>query len=507
LPKIACILFPLFLLIPTQPDSAAERIAKSVESRCALPQRLVDVTLKVPANLTWDFLQNRQRSDTVRVSVTNLTTRELRLHVSVTGMLDISPAEFDIGVLRARDFRGFDSTPPIVVIDTGFNFAWTKSLRIEVSICDTDSLVGWTTEPLLVHTPSLAELTFPPATFTLDPGRGNYMQNPSDIVLGIINTTQSELRDVRTRLEFDPKQFYLPNQQTPVIAYDTVQPGARARFAWTLIAVPQSTIKTATLAVVLTTANGASLRLARSITLPSAGIVYTTCDLSSSVDATGDTLHFIPAIDDYRDAFGTRSSTGLYNVFVVEARVRKTGSAAALDLSATVLPSEELHVDEGDVACKNAGNLPYDSTVVFQWKLRPYGANTIRWCPIDVVVTAANQLASIRRKVITLDPAESRTGTDPAQRAPGSAELRAVYPHPVRATATITYAVSRRDPVRLTVFDMLGRERMRIDEGERDIGTHVRAFNTGGLESGCYLVRLTAGSTAVTQPMIVMNRK
>jgi hypothetical protein len=59
--------------------------------------------------------------------------------------------------------------------------------------------------------------------------------------------------------------------------------------------------------------------------------------------------------------------------------------------------------------------------------------------------------------------------------------------------------------VRLSVFDVLGREVRLVTDGARRAGPHVTSLNVGELSPGTYVVRLAAGTTVRTQRMVVVR--
>ncbi len=101
----------------------------------------------------------------------------------------------------------------------------------------------------------------------------------------------------------------------------------------------------------------------------------------------------------------------------------------------------------------------------------------------------------------------SRTGTTAAEEtsAPERAVLRTVYPNPSAETATVAFDLAASAPVRLAVYDVLGREVALVVDGTRAAGAHAEAVETAGLPSGVYLVRLEAGGRVQTRRFTVVR--
>jgi len=95
-------------------------------------------------------------------------------------------------------------------------------------------------------------------------------------------------------------------------------------------------------------------------------------------------------------------------------------------------------------------------------------------------------------RVYQSDPTSStsfgRTGDD----APSEYGLGQNYPNPFNPSTRIRFDLPAASRVRLAVFDVLGREKAVLVDGEKPQGSHEVPFETGNLESGMYVCRLTA---------------
>ena len=74
---------------------------------------------------------------------------------------------------------------------------------------------------------------------------------------------------------------------------------------------------------------------------------------------------------------------------------------------------------------------------------------------------------------------------------PGSHQLTAAYPNPFKSQATFTLALRAAQPVKITLYDALGRRVMLLQEGKLTAGT-VHRFTVEGsqLTSGLYHIRI-----------------
>jgi hypothetical protein len=81
----------------------------------------------------------------------------------------------------------------------------------------------------------------------------------------------------------------------------------------------------------------------------------------------------------------------------------------------------------------------------------------------------------------------------------GPAPGVAASPNPFTAATTIRYEVAEARPVRLAVYDVLGREVAVLVDGAVEAGAHEAVFDARDLAAGVYVVRLTAGTQVQTQ--------
>ena len=79
------------------------------------------------------------------------------------------------------------------------------------------------------------------------------------------------------------------------------------------------------------------------------------------------------------------------------------------------------------------------------------------------------------------------------------------FPNPFRSSTTITYETSRPGPVRLSVYDLLGREVATLVDRIQPPGRYEVKFEPDRLPNGLYVVRLRGGDHQVTRPMILAN--
>jgi hypothetical protein len=83
--------------------------------------------------------------------------------------------------------------------------------------------------------------------------------------------------------------------------------------------------------------------------------------------------------------------------------------------------------------------------------------------------------------------------------------LKENYPNPFNPTTTIEYSIGIAGPTKLMVYDVLGREVVKLVDEYRPIGSHKVVLNASNMPSGIYFYRLETSSFIRTQKMILMK--
>jgi hypothetical protein len=124
---------------------------------------------------------------------------------------------------------------------------------------------------------------------------------------------------------------------------------------------------------------------------------------------------------------------------------------------------------------------------------------------ISVSVVACGETAVSSFK----EPAVVTTGLRaPASAAPFTLALGQSVPNPMHAggDAVIPFTLSGVEtpqPVRLEVFDLLGRSIALLVDGSVRPGTHTARINAAGLAPGLYIYRLSSGNVIATKKLML----
>jgi N-acetylneuraminic acid mutarotase len=79
------------------------------------------------------------------------------------------------------------------------------------------------------------------------------------------------------------------------------------------------------------------------------------------------------------------------------------------------------------------------------------------------------------------------------------------YPNPFNPSTTIKYELTKSSAVKLSVYDMLGREVSVLVNERRNAGVHEVKFNGSNLASGVYLYRIQAGDFVSTKKLVLLR--
>ncbi len=83
--------------------------------------------------------------------------------------------------------------------------------------------------------------------------------------------------------------------------------------------------------------------------------------------------------------------------------------------------------------------------------------------------------------------------------------LRQNYPNPFNPATKIAYDLPENAAVKLTVYDLLGRQVAVLADGVEDAGVHSIVFDATGFPSGIYFYRLEAGAFTDTKKLVIMK--
>ncbi len=88
---------------------------------------------------------------------------------------------------------------------------------------------------------------------------------------------------------------------------------------------------------------------------------------------------------------------------------------------------------------------------------------------------------------------------------PTKFKLYPAIPNPFNSTTTIGYSLPVAGNVSLTVYDLSGREVVRLVDGVKPAGTHEAVWVADGMSSGVYVVKISDNQQTTSQKIILMR--
>jgi endoglucanase len=174
--------------------------------------------------------------------------------------------------------------------------------------------------------------------------------------------------------------------------------------------------------------------------------------------------------------------------------------------------------------CESSGSGKLDSTETTTW-LNFLEQNKISWCNwsiADLTETSAalNPGASgtggwansvlkpsglfIRQK-IRIGNSSIATSVGSSTELPIRFGLNQNYPNPFNPTTMISFQLPMLSKVRLTVYDVLGREKATLVDEVASAGVHKVEWNASALSSGVYFYTLQAGNSVEAKKLMVLK--
>jgi len=143
----------------------------------------------------------------------------------------------------------------------------------------------------------------------------------------------------------------------------------------------------------------------------------------------------------------------------------------------------------------NPANL--QSSLYLKSKPAFFGANAWPW------VDPSNGQVGVLPAKARFDMLTSLGGARTAS--PRSPGLSQNYPNPFNPSTTIRYQLPRSSVVRLSVYDVLGREVYVLVNGKMNAGPHEAVFIAAGCASGVYFYRLQTGDFVQCRKMLLLK--
>jgi len=122
-----------------------------------------------------------------------------------------------------------------------------------------------------------------------------------------------------------------------------------------------------------------------------------------------------------------------------------------------------------------------------------------------VVFADATMLLIDRKKSPNVEIPVPTSIEDSENELPTTRTLLPAYPNPFNPTTILRFELNTPQPVRLSVYDLLGREIAVLVDQLMPAGLHQSRFDATGLSSGVYITRLQAGNQVQTGKLMLIK--
>lgn len=139
--------------------------------------------------------------------------------------------------------------------------------------------------------------------------------------------------------------------------------------------------------------------------------------------------------------------------------------------------------------------------------LTPYVTSATKNCEAgtSVAVSKDSFTATLDASSITTFVGDIVVGVEEEPSVPRTTELFQNYPNPFNPETAVSYQLSEATAVRMSIFDLLGREVDVLVDEVKGPGVHKVVWNASHVPSGMYFCRLLAGSYVGTRKMLLLR--
>jgi photosystem II stability/assembly factor-like uncharacterized protein len=124
---------------------------------------------------------------------------------------------------------------------------------------------------------------------------------------------------------------------------------------------------------------------------------------------------------------------------------------------------------------------------------------------MSLTISGADIFTGTRNGVWTRPLSEMITLVEPSSGTPSHFSLEQNYPNPFNPSTTIRFELPKASDIRLSVYDILGREVIVLANERKAAGVHEVRLDGSGLASGMYLCRLRAGDFTATRRLLLLK--
>jgi hypothetical protein len=135
-----------------------------------------------------------------------------------------------------------------------------------------------------------------------------------------------------------------------------------------------------------------------------------------------------------------------------------------------------------------------------------FSASDLNYLYINVDINPANGGRPMTGMRVTgLEVKDALTGFNDTHSSPLKYSLEQNYPNPFNPISTINYSLDEKAFVKLSIYDIRGREVAVLVQGEKTAGNHQVVLNAANMASGIYFYRLEKGNEFYIKKMTLVK--
>ena len=208
-------------------------------------------------------------------------------------------------------------------------------------------------------------------------------------------------------------------------------------------------------------------------------------------------------IDDANKQFSRKTIEGGY-ALEMAIKLDVLGGSEAVDAQIDDVFGLGIHIVDNDDTDRSASIVWGASQTDFVWNTPKYHGTVQFLADNKVNYIATNNMTGLTSQLPydgnAVSGVESESVTQPL-----TYSLNQNYPNPFNPTTEIKYSIKESGKVRLSVYDIVGREVVRLIDGEVTAGNHKITVDASALSSGIYFYHIKSGNFTATKKMTLLK--
>lgn len=172
---------------------------------------------------------------------------------------------------------------------------------------------------------------------------------------------------------------------------------------------------------------------------------------------------------------------------------------ASQNITYALLPMETDYTMTPEEATQAAGSIKAKNNIPIHTSVppNPYSdAAVARFTPPNKLIVRPGASIALN---------SSATSVEKSTLSPEGFRLEQNYPNPFNPTTVISYQLSVNSDMKLSIFDVLGREVATLVNEKKPAGSYTVQWNAAGMPSGTYFYKIQAGKYTETKKLVLIK--